>query len=119
MTNMAMLRSSTVMAGLIGIGSATPRSRKPVLIKNAPYTINTPHKGQAELRIAFGEAAKEAHNRGQININGLPGAAGYIEEQTFNVPDKIPKDKYPSRMRHTYHTLDELKDMIKGGVATE
>jgi len=136
---MALLRASVVMAGTFGQGSVTPRrnlgasnalvisatpywSKRPAVIKNAPYTIDNPSTAQLDIRIKFGDLAKEAHNTGQIRLFGLPGAAGYIQEKLTNAHGMgaLPKGQWASSQRHTLHTLEELKKRAgrAGTVAT-
>jgi len=136
---MALLRASVVMAGTFGQGSTTARrnlsasnalvisatpywSKRSAVIKNAPYTINNPSTAQLDIRIKLGDAAKEAHNTGQVNINGLPGAAGYVQQKLTGTrgAGALPKGMWASSKRHTLHTLEELKRMAgrAGSVTT-
>jgi len=135
---MVLLRSSVVMAGLLNMGKAQARwnlgasntvlvygaggmtwSKKAVIIKNAPYTIDKPTTGQAMLRQQFGETAHEAKGvRGLIN--GLPPAAGIIQERFHpTISSKYPsREAYPSSQRHTIHTVKDLERMIEKGETT-
>jgi hypothetical protein len=127
---MALLRASVVMAGTFGQGSTTARrnlgasnalvisatpfwSKRPAVIKNAPYTIDHPSRAQLDIRIKFGDLAVEAHNTRQVNLYGLPGAAGYIQQKLTNAhgAGALPKGQWPSSQKHTLHTLAELKKM--------
>ena len=127
---MALLRASVVMAGTFGQGSTTPRrdlgasnalvisatpfwSKRPAVIKNAPYTIDHPSRAQLDIRIKFGDAAVEAHNTGQVNLYGLPGAAGYIQQKLSGAQGAgaLPKGQWASSKKHTLHTLADLKKM--------
>jgi len=127
---MALLRASVVMAGTFGQGSVTPRrnlgasnalvisatpywSKRPAVIKNAPYTIDHPSTAQLDIRIKLGDLAKEAHNTGQINLYGLPGAAGYVQQKLSGAHGMgaLAKGQWASSQRHTLHTLEELKRM--------
>ena len=134
---MALLRASVVMAGTFGQGSTTARrnlgasnalvisatpfwSKRPAVIKNAPYTIDHPSTAQLDIRIKLGDAAKEAHNTGQVNINGLPGAAGYVQQKLSGAhgAGALPKGLWASSKRHTLHTLEELKRMAAATART-
>jgi len=127
---MALLRASVVMAGTFGQGSVTARrnlsasnalvisatpywSKRPAVIKNAPYTINNPSAAQLDIRIKLGDTAKEAHNTGQIGLYGLPGAAGYVQQKLTGIhgAGALAKGQWASSQRHTIHTLEELKKM--------
>ena len=125
---MALLRASVVMAGTFGQGSTTARrnlgasnalvisatpywSKRPAVIKNAPYTIDHPTTAQLDIRIKLGDTAKEAHNTGQIGLYGLPGAAGYVQQKMTGIrgAGALAKGQWASSKKHTLHTLEELK----------
>jgi len=89
-------------------------SKKAVIIRNAPYTIESPHIGQIETRIQFGEIAKAA--KGQRGFrDGLPVAAYTVREgmRGFRAPSRMPEEAYPSKTRSSFHTLEDLKTMLE------
>jgi hypothetical protein len=134
------LRGSTVVAAaLAAAGKAEARwqmgakaiqiytpggmywSRKLVILRNAPYTIESPHLGQIKLRKLFGKLAREAKAQGLKGIKeGLPAVAWYIHTNLPKHPDKAaieavkmkPED-YPSRKYRTVHTLEQLEVLEK------
>ena len=128
---MTLVRGSAVFAAISGkavprssLGAATGMqvysaggmfwSKKPTILRNPPYTIDDPHDGQKEIRIEFGTLAQQA--KGQRGFkNGLPAVAAYIQEHLsgYKAPDSMAKESYPSAKRHTIHTLNELKVMLK------
>lgn len=85
-------------------------SRKALIFRNAPYTINNPHLGQIEVRVRFGEIAK-AHAGSKGHVEGLPAVAYYVKRELtgFKSPDRLSEADYPSRKFHTIHTLEQLK----------
>lgn len=127
-----LLRAETFLSGVLRQESATPRdkvgakavqvysagrmvwSKKPIIIRNAPHTIENPTLGQMEIRIKFGELAKEA--KGCIGLDdGLPCVAKYIKDNKDKLKTQysLPKEEYPSRVKRSFHTLDELKKMFE------
>ncbi|MEM3580832.1 MAG: hypothetical protein QXQ64_06155 [Candidatus Bathyarchaeia archaeon] len=123
---MVLVRASTF--GQMLVGGATPRaligasgivlaqrgrmtwSKKSVIAKNAPYTIEAPHPRQIEMRIAFGTIASQAKgSRGLDTATGLPHAAARIKaaKGTFS----LTKPKAPPT-RKSFHTIEELKKML-------
>jgi hypothetical protein len=125
---MAPIRADVLLAGIAGAHSRRARgasfiqlarapwfAKKPFVLRNAPYTIVAPHMGQVEQRIALAETAKVAHEQGQINIEGLPGAAGFVKITLKDKkrPHRMEPAKYPSRIQRTYHTYDELLKILR------
>ena len=89
-------------------------SKKPVITRNAPYTINNPHPGQMEARINFGSVASK--HRGEKGFkDGLPIIAWHVKNEVkgYSAPDRMSPADYPSKTRHTVHTLDQLKEMLR------
>ena len=89
-------------------------SKKSVIGRNAPYTIDSPHLGQMEARINFGEIARR--HKGEKGFKeGLPVIAYYIktEMKGYRAPDSMRPEDYPSKKFHTVHTLDQLKAMLE------
>ncbi len=128
-----MVRGSTfISAVLSAAGGAEPRwrfgakaiqvyapggmfwSKKSVIARNAPYTIDSPHLGQMEARINFGEIARR--HKGERGFKeGLPIIAYYIKREMtgYKAPDAMRPEDYPSKKFHTVHTLEELKRMMR------
>jgi len=116
------IRAQTLVAGLAG--GATPMnkigakgfyvksaggmwwSKKPVIIANLPYTIESPHVGQIETRIHFAEVASKTR--------GMPLAERLEvmrrELTGYRAPDAMNPADYPSKQ--SYHTVDQLKAML-------
>lgn len=88
-------------------------SKKPFYLRNPPYTILSPHKGQVETRINFGEKASAAKGRRGFE-EGLPVVAAHVKKTVsgYSAPSKLSKP-YPSQVRRTVHTLAELKALKK------
>ena len=60
-------------------------SKKGVIIRNAPYTIEAPHLGQIQARINFGEVARR--HKGEKGFrDGLPIIAWHIRNE---IKDKV------------------------------
>ena len=119
-------------------------AKKAAWFRNVPYTAIYPHEGQIETRIQFGVYAKEAASmsvdavaaacggqvydraRNLVLCNGmvLPKVAAYImaKMKGFRAPGRLEPAQYPSRHRRTFHTIEELQNMLKysayQGVAT-
>jgi len=126
-----LVRPSTFIAGVLaGAGTAEPRwrfgakaiqvyspggmfwSKKSLILRNAPYTIEAPHLGQIQTRIQFGEAARAAKGSKGF-VEGLPAVAAAVKRAMsgFRAPDAMRPEDYPSKKFHTVHTLEELKRM--------
>ena len=143
---MVLLRGATIAA--MASGSMTPRNtlvmsglqlvtkgnvtwaEKEAWLRNPPYTAVNPTLGQLEIRREFGKKAKNAKGtkglqvvtKGSAAGKALPGAAKIIAETLtgLKMPHSLPPDQYPSRLRRTIHTLDELELMYQrklGGAA--
>lgn len=133
---MVLLRGATVAA--MASGSMTPRStlvmsglqlvtrgkvtwaEKEAWLRNPPHTAVNPTPGQMEIRIKFGATAQAA--KGQRGLRAItkgkktgkvvPAVAAHIAENLQGpVPSRLSPDEYPSKLRRTVHTLEELKEM--------
>ncbi|WP_297553036.1 hypothetical protein [Thermococcus sp.] len=121
---MAKIRPQTLVAGLAG--KATPMNnigakgfyiqsvgarwwvkKSGAILANLPYTIESPHKGQVDVRVKFGEIAHET--------KGMPLAERLrvIRERMsgYKSPYAMNPEEYPSKKRG-YHTLAQLKAML-------
>ena len=130
------LRASTFMVGILSAGStAEPMaatgaktvqivnaggmfwSKKRIFIRNSPYTIEDPHPGQADVRIKFAEEASKAKDKTMADspVPGLPPAAGFVKVglKDYKSPYSMDPKAYPSRQRRTYHTVDELRQILE------
>ena len=113
-------------------------AKKPTWLRKVPHTAINPHLGQAETRVKFSKIAKEAAGKsadaiareikgkvyttprggkliicpdGQI----LPKVAAYIKYKMkdYRAEDRLEPKEYPSRLRRTLHTAEELKEYIE------
>ena len=84
-------------------------SRKPILITKMPYTNINPHTGQMEIRVELGKAARSAKGK------TLPEVWETVRRalKGKKMPDRLPLDMYPSKMRRTWHTLEELEQKLQ------
>ena len=87
-------------------------SKKPIIVRNAPYTIEHPHLGQAETRIHFGEIAERYKGEKGL-IEGLPAVAYHIKEEMkgYRASDSMPVEAYPSK--GSFHTIDQLRRYVE------
>lgn len=87
-------------------------AKKPLILRNAPYTIEKPHLGQAETRVHFAEIAHKY--KGETGfIEGLPAVAWHIKQEMtgYRASDAMPKEYYPSKS--SYHSEEELRRYIE------
>lgn len=87
-------------------------SKKTVILRNAPYTIENPHLGQIEARLHFARLASRAKgSKGLDPETGLPQAAAMIHKSMkgYRADHRLPEEAYPSKVRRTYHTAAELE----------
>ncbi len=128
---MTLLRASTVLQA-IG-SSALPRSsidansgiqvysrggmfwsNKPMIMRNAPYTINNPTVGQIETRINFGHAGSSAKGQRGFAADGLPAVASAVRSKIagYHAPHALQPEAYLSSNKHTVHTMVELEAVL-------
>ena len=105
--------------GAVGIQIYKPGgmiwSKKMIILRNAPYTIANPRKGQVEARLNFAtEAHKGIGQKGLDAKYGLPGAASFVKETAgkFKSPSRLTRP-YPSEIRRTFRTEEELKALLE------
>ena len=100
-------------------------AEKTAWFRNVPVTAVVPTPGQIETRIRFGELAKEAKAKGAVGTREKPalssrlgryfvGAAAYIADNMvgYRASKRLSPEAYPSKLRKTVHTLEELKAML-------
>ena len=124
-----LLRPQTLIAGF---GKALPRnaigakgvqiyspggmfwSKKALIVRNAPYTIESPHLGQIETRLTFGDIARSARGCRGFE-DGLPCVAARIRQAMtgYRAADRLPEDQYPSKVKRSFHTMEELRRMLE------
>jgi len=97
-------------------------SKKPFILCNAPYTIESPHVRQAAVRVVFGKMAREyealspTEKERLKRETGLPGAAGYIKGKSVKdrVEREFPGVPYAEKpARRSYHTIEELERYVQ------
>ena len=88
-------------------------SKKGIIARKAPYTIDNPHPGQIETRIHFGEIARK-YEGAKGFVEGLPVVAWHIKDEMsgYKAPSRMDPKDYPSKKFHTVHTLEQLKAML-------
>ena len=87
-------------------------SKKSLIIRNAPYTIENPHLGQIQARLNFGDHA--SMNKGATGFErGLPKVAARLQDALTGtkMANSMAPENYPSR--HGYHTMDDLRVMLE------
>ena len=133
---MTMLPASLVLGGLINSNGIYKRwqlgsqnsiqiygkgamvwSKKDVILRKPPYTINMPTGNQAYVRVQFGEAARREKNARGV-INGLPAVAAALHEMkehgllNLKSPNTNP-ELWESKKHHTLHTIEQLRKYIE------
>jgi hypothetical protein len=114
-------RNTLVMSGLqlVTKGNVT-WAEKEAWLRNPPYTAVHPTAGQMEIRIKFGSIAHAAKGsrglraitKGKKTGKVVPAVAAHIAENPPGpAPSRLSPEEYPSRLRRTVHTLEELKEM--------
>jgi len=126
-----LIRSTTIIAGLTGKPESRPElstgiqlvgrgrvswAKKPFWLRNAPYTVGPyAHDGQIEVRLKFADAASKAKGKTGLAPDGLPWAAHYVKEELegYMAPDRMAPEEYPSKIRHTAYTAEELEAIAR------
>jgi len=95
-------------------------AEKAAWFRNVPYTAIDPTEGQMEVRIYFGELAKQAKGKKGLVVSErlgkeLPPAAALIADRMvgFRAPHAKPPELYPSKLRRTKFTLEDLKAKLR------
>jgi len=109
--------------GACGIQAYSPGgmfwSKKALILRNAPYTIENPHAGQIEARLNFGDHAQA--NAGARGFErGLPKVAARLQDALsgYRAAHRMDPSEYPSRQRG-FHTMEDLDKMLKAKLAKE
>jgi hypothetical protein len=139
---MVLLRPTTVLAAVTGAFPRRSElalygmqlvnkgnvwwAEKASWFRNVPVTAVYPTPGQIEVRIRFGELAKKAKAEGKTGTRERPalstrlgrylvGSAAYIADNMagFTATRKMSPEQYPSKLRRTLRTLEELKAMAE------
>jgi len=76
------------------------------ILANLPYTIESPHPGQIDVRVEFGKIARSTAGmklgeRLKVIAEKMKG---------YESPNAMKPEEYPSR-RRGYHTLEQLEAM--------
>ena len=122
---MTLVRPTTIMASTFGVVdprwrlaitgmqiAKTPRwSKKPMTLRNVPFTAVSPRPKQLAVRIAFGRIAKGA--KGQKMTGTLPPAAELIRQNRERI--KAAAAALPSirETKRTIHTLEDLEKLAQ------
>jgi len=88
-------------------------SKKSLILRNAPYTIENPHLGQIQARLNFGDHA--SMHKGERGFErGLPVVAARLQDALsgYRAANRMEPEKYPSRQRG-FHTMDDLRSMLE------
>ncbi|MGC8583513.1 MAG: hypothetical protein ACP5MH_07255 [Thermoproteus sp.] len=106
-------------------------AQKAAWFRNVPYTAIYPTVGQMEARVHFARLAREAKSAGETGTRTkhvmsdrlkreFIGAAAYIADKMagFKAPHAMRPEEYPSRMRRSVHTAEELEQMLSKALAT-
>jgi hypothetical protein len=118
-------RSELALYGLQIVGKGNVWwAEKASWFRNVPVTAVYPTPGQIETRIHFGELARRAKETGQVGTRTSPklssrlgrylvGSAAYIADNMagFTASKRMAPEQYPSKLRRTLRTLEELKAM--------
>ena len=94
-------------------------SKKAIIFRNAPYTIENPTDGQIEVRLKFAEVAESAKGcRGPVD--GLPCVAAKMAKSVsegglygFEAEDRKPPEQWRSKTHPSFHTAEELRRMLE------
>ena len=120
-----LVRATTIMAAASGaieprwrlaatglqIARTPPWSKKPMTIRNVPYTAVMPKPKQLAVRIAFGRIASQA--KGKKKTGFLPPAAELVAQARGRIAQAAAGVPSQRDTRRSYHTLSELEDMAR------
>ena len=119
-------RQELALTGMQIVGKGNVRwAKKSAWFRNVPVTAVYPTVAQMEVRVAFANKAREAKAKGMTGTRANPayserlgrefvGAAAYIADNFYGFKSSNRKspEEYPSRLRKTLHTADELQAIL-------
>jgi hypothetical protein len=122
---MTLVRATTILAAATGaidprwrltatglqIAKTPPWSKKPMTIRNVPYTAVMPKPKQLAVRIAFGRIASQAKGRKKTGF--LPPAAELVAQAKGRIAQAAAGIPSQRDTRRNYHTLSELEEMAR------
>jgi len=80
------------------------------ILANLPYTIESPHLGQVEVRVEFGKIASQTAGRPlEERLKVIGAHMKELADSGKLAPDKMNPALYPSK--RSYHTLEQLEAM--------
>jgi hypothetical protein len=100
-------------------------AEKAAWFRNVPVTAVYPTLGQMEIRVAFGSIASKAKGeKGLKTVTNpaskaygkqLPPAAARVANEMpgRKAPHALAPEEYPSKLRHTLHTVKELEEFLR------
>jgi hypothetical protein len=120
---MALVRATAILAAATGaveprwrlaatglqIAATPPWSKKPLTIRNVPYTAVKPKPRQLAVRIAFGRIASQA--KGKKKEGFLPPAAELVAQAKGKIAQAVAGIPSQRDNRRSYHTLSELETL--------
>jgi len=90
----------------------TPQwSKKPMTIRNVPYTAVMPKPKQLAVRIAFGRIASQA--KGKKKTGFLPPAAELVAQAKGRIAQAVAGVPSQRDERRSYHSLGELETIAR------
>jgi len=119
-------RQELALTGMQIVGKGNVRwAKKSAWFRNVPVTAVYPTVAQMEVRVAFANMAREAKEKNMTGTRAKPayskrlerefvGAAAYIADNFygFKSANRKSPEEYPSRLRKTLHTADELEAIL-------
>jgi len=116
-----LVRATTILAAVSGgieprwrlaatglqIARTPSWSKKPMTIRNVPYTAVMPKPRQLAVRIAFGRIASQA--KGMKKTGFLPPAAELVAKAKGNIAQAVAGVPSQRDARRSYHTLRQLE----------
>jgi len=97
-------------------------TEKPAWFRNVPVTAVFPSPAQAEVRAAFGAAAKRAKELGYISRESerlkkwLPGAAPFIADHFVGYRATAERRRIARRCLHTMEELMRMYGVVPKGI---
>ena len=138
---MVLVRPTVVMAALTGIFPSRSElalygmqivgrgkitwTEKAVWFRNVPVTAVYPTEGQMEIRVMFGRTASLAKGEKGLKTVTNPASKAYgkrLPPAAARIADNMPgikasrrllPEEYPSRLRHTLHTVREHEEELR------